>query len=128
MGLLGPSFSEARQTMHSQPGKSFGVSVLLFLLSAFGGVAVTAFLLIALNPLVSLFPPTSGAHEIAWGIALMWGLVVAATIGVYAFGSYRRMQQSVGVDYYAARFQERYVPTAAPRPMPAAMQPAYAAP
>lgn len=99
--------------MRSSSGTGFGTSLLLFTLSAVGGAAVTLFLIISLDPLVALFPPTSGAPEIAYGIAVMWGLVVTATIAVLSIGSYRRRRQTP--DFYDAGWQERYVP-AAPRP------------
>jgi hypothetical protein len=99
--------------MQSSSGTGFGTSLVLFLLSAVGGAAVTLFLIISLDPLVALFPPTSGAQEIAYGIAVIWGLVVAATIAVLSIGSFRRRHQTP--DFYDARWQERYVPMA-PRP------------
>lgn len=101
--------------MRSSSGTGFGTSLLLFALSAVGGTAVTLFLIISLGPLVALFPPTSGATEIAYGIAVMWGLVVTATIAVLSIGSYRRRRQIP--DFYDAGWQERYVPT---QPLPAA--------
>jgi len=96
--------------MRSSSGTGFGTSLLLFTLSAVGGAAVTLFLIVSLGPLVALFPPTSGAQEIAYGIAVMWGLVVAATIAVLSIGSYRRRRQIP--DFYDAGWQERYVPSA----------------
>lgn len=101
--------------MRSSSGSGFGTSLLLFTLSAVGGAAVTLFLIVSLGPLVALFPPTSGASEIAYGIAVMWGLVVTATIAVLSIGSYRRRRQIP--DFYDVGWQERYVP--AP-PLPAA--------
>jgi len=102
--------------MRSSTGTGFGTSLLLFLLSAVAGAAVTLFLIISLDPLVALFPPTSGAQAIADGIAVMWGLVVAATIAVLSIGSFRRRRQTP--DFYDARWQERYVPTAPRRAAP----------
>ncbi|MDE2228042.1 MAG: hypothetical protein KGL11_03250 [Alphaproteobacteria bacterium] len=102
--------------MRSSSGIGFGTSFLLFLLAAVSGAAVSLFLIISLDPLVALFPPTSGAQEIAYGIAIMWGAVVAATVGVLAIGSFRRRRQTG--DFYDPRWQERYVPTA-PRHAPA---------
>ena len=96
--------------MRSSSGTGFGTSLLLFTLSAVGGAAVTLFLVVSLGPLVALFPPTSGAPEIAYGIAVMWGLVVTATIAVLSIGSYRRRRQIT--DFYDAGWQERYVPVA----------------
>lgn len=96
--------------MRSSSGTNFGSSLLLFVLSAIGGAAVTVFLVISLGPLVALFPPTSGAQEIAYGIAVMWGLVVAATVAVLSIGSYRRRRQVP--DFYEAHWQQRYVPAA----------------
>ncbi|MGH7001125.1 MAG: hypothetical protein ACREEA_06430 [Stellaceae bacterium] len=96
--------------MRSSSGTGFGTSLLLLMLSAVGGAAVTLFLIISRGPLVALFPPTSGAPEIAYGIAVMWGLVVAATIAVLSIASYRRRRQSL--DFYDAGWQERYVPAA----------------
>ena len=103
--------------MQSSSGTGFGTSFVLFLLSAVGGAAVTLFLIISLDPLVALFPPTSGAQEIAYGIAVIWGLVVAATIAVLSIGSFRRRRQMP--DFYDAHWQERYVPMA-PRSAPIA--------
>src|SRR6185437_10344603 len=91
--------------MRSSSGTNFGSSLLLFVLSAIGGAAVTVFLVISLGPLVALFPPTSGAQEIAYGIAVMWGLVVAATVAVLSIGSYRRRRQVP--DFYEAHWQQR---------------------
>lgn len=104
--------------MRSSSGTGFGTSLLLFALSAVGGMAVTLFLIISLGPLVALFPPTSGAPEIAYGIAVMWGLVVTATIAVLSIGSYRRRRQIP--DFYDAGWQERYVPKAPPQAAPVA--------
>jgi len=104
--------------MRSSSGTGFGTSLLLFALSAVGGTAVTLFLIISLGPLVALFPPTSGALEIAYGIAVMWGLVVTATIAVLSIGSYRRRRQIP--DFYDAGWQERYVPKASLHAAPAA--------
>ena len=98
--------------MQSSSGTGFGTSLLLFLLSAVSGAAVTLFLVISLDPLVALFPPTSGAQAIAYGVAVMWGLVVAATIAVLSIGSVRRRRRMP--DFYDAGWQERYVP-AVPR-------------
>lgn len=95
-------------------GTDFGTSLLLFTLSTVGGAAVTLFLIISLGPLVALFPPISGAPEIAYGIAVMWGLMVTATIAVLSIGSYRRRRQIP--DFYDASWQKRYVP-ATPRPV-----------
>jgi len=106
--------------MRSSSGTGFGTSLLLFALSAVGGMAVTLFLIISLSPLVALFPPTSGAPEIAYGIAVMWGLVVTATIAVLSIGSYRRRRQSQSPDFYDADWQERYVPKAPLHAAPAA--------
>lgn len=91
--------------------RGLGASVLLFLLSAIAGIAVTLFLIVSLGPLVSLFPASSGAREVAWGIALMWGAVVAATVGVFSFGSFRRLKQKAP-DYYDPSWQSRFVPAA----------------
>lgn len=104
--------------MRTTRSVGFGCSFLLLLLSAISGVAVTLFLTISLSPMVKLFPPTSGAREVAYGIAIMWGVVVAATVAVYAFGSVRRHRQTA--DFYDASWQERYVPGAAPRYVEAA--------
>lgn len=95
--------------MRSSSGSGFGTSLLLFALSAISGAAVTLFLIVSLGPLVALFPPTSGAQEIAYGIAVMWGVVVAATVAVLSIGSYRRRKIR---DVYDPRWQERYVPAA----------------
>ncbi|HZL59280.1 MAG TPA: hypothetical protein VFC38_06240, partial [Stellaceae bacterium] len=81
---------------------------------------------ISLSPMVKLFPPTSGAREVAYGIAIMWGVVVAATVAVYAFGSVRRHRQTA--DFYDASWQERYVPGAAPHFVEAAPRFVEAAP
>lgn len=98
--------------MRSSSGTGFGTSLVLFLLSASAGAAVTLFLIVSLDPLVALFPPSSGAQAIAYLIAVLWGLVVAATIAVLSIGSFRRRRQKP--DFYDSRWQERYVP-AAPR-------------
>jgi hypothetical protein len=72
---------------------------------------------ISLNPLVDLFPANSGAQGIALGIAVMWGLVVAATIAVYAFGSVRRARRAVADEGVETDWedQRRYVPLAGSR-------------
>ena len=61
----------------------------LFLaLSLLAGIFVVTVLLVASSPLVSMFPPDSGAHEIVLGISLMWGVVtgcVAANADRSAF-------------------------------------------
>lgn len=106
--------------MRPSSGTGFGITLVLFLLSAAGGAAVTLFLIISLDPLVALFPPTSGAQAIAYAIAVIWGLVVAATIAVLSIGSVRRRRQMP--DFYDAGWQERYVPMA-PRPASAPMPP-----
>ncbi|MGH7013427.1 MAG: hypothetical protein ACREEL_04610 [Stellaceae bacterium] len=99
--------------MQSSSGTGFGTSLLLFALSAIGGAAVSLFLIVSLDPLVALFPPTSGAQEIAYGIAVMWGLVVAATIAVLSIGSYRRRRRQMP-DFYDPQWQGRYVPVTTP--------------
>ena len=71
-----------------------GCFILLSALAVIGGGAVALFLLIALHPLVELFPATSVASDVATGIAAMWGLVVAAIVAVYAFGSVRKYRQA----------------------------------
>ncbi len=103
-------------TNHS-PGIGFGYSVLLAALSAVPGIAVSLFLTISLNPLVELFPVNSGAPGIALGIAVMWGLVVAATVAVYAFGSVRRARRTVAGEGVETDWenQRRYVPLAGSR-------------
>ncbi len=103
--------------MRDSPGIGFGYAVVLAALSAVPGAAVALFLVISLNPLVELFPANSGAHGIALGIAVMWGLVVAATIAVYAFGSVRRARRTVAGEGVETDWesQRRYVPLAGSR-------------
>ncbi len=103
--------------MRDSPGIGFGCSVLLVALSAVPGAAVSLFLAISLNPLVELFPANSGAHGVALGIAVMWGLVVAATVAVYAFGSVRRARRAVADEGVETDWedQRRYVPLAGSR-------------
>jgi hypothetical protein len=116
--------------MRHSPSIGFGCSVLLIALSAIPGAAVSLFLVVSLNPLVELFPANSGAWGIALGIAVMWGLVVAATIAVYAFGSVRRARRAVadeGVDT-DWEDQRRYVPLAGSRALRAPPYPAYIRP
>jgi hypothetical protein len=103
--------------MKTSPGIGFGVSLLLFILSAIPGIAVAVFLTISLGPLVDLFPATSSAQDIALAVSTMWGLVVAATVAVYAFGSVRRARRAAEdtgaeTDW---EVQRRYVPLAAQR-------------
>jgi hypothetical protein len=102
--------------MKNSPGIGFGVSMLLFILSAIPGIAVAVFLAISLGPLVDLFPATSNAQDIALAVSVMWGLVAAATVAVYAFGSVRRARRAA--DDTGAEtdwdIQRRYVPLAAP--------------
>jgi hypothetical protein len=109
------------------PSIGFGCSVLLVALSAIPGAAVSLFLVISLNPLVELFPANSGAWGIALGIAVMWGLVVAATIAVYAFGSVRRARRAVADEGVETDWedQRRYVPLAGPRAARAEPYPVY---
>jgi hypothetical protein len=71
-----------------------GCFILLSALAAISGGAVALFLLISLHPLIDLFPATSVASDISFGIAGMWGMVVAAIVAVYAFGSVRKYRQS----------------------------------
>ena len=113
-------------TNHS-PGIGFGFSVVLAALSAVPGVAVSLFLAISLNPLVELFPANSGAHGIALGIAVMWGLVVAATVVVYAFGSVRRARRTVAGEGVETDWenQRRFVPLAGSRALRAEPYPVY---
>ena len=103
--------------MNHSPGIGFGYSVLLAALSAVPGIAVSLFLVISLNPLVELFPANSGAQGVALGIAVMWGLVVAATVAVYAFGSVRRARRTVAGEGVETDWenQRRYVPLAGSR-------------
>jgi hypothetical protein len=103
--------------MKTSPGIGFGVSLLLFILSAIPGIAVAVFLTISLGPLVDLFPVTSNAQDIALAVSTMWGLVVAATVAVYAFGSVRRARRAAEdtgaeTDW---EVQRRYVPLAGRR-------------
>ena len=108
--------------MRHSPGIGFGCSVLLAALSAVPGIAVSLFLVVSLNPLVELFPANSGAQGIALGIAVMWGLVVAATVAVYAFGSVRRARRTVADEGVETDWedQRRYVPLAGSRALRAA--------
>ena len=50
-----------------------GCFILLSALAVIGGGAVALFLLIALHPLVELFPATSVASDVATGIAAQGG-------------------------------------------------------
>jgi len=113
--------------MRDSPGIGFGFSVLLATLSAVPGIAVSLFLVISLAPLVELFPANSGAHGIALGIAVMWGLVVAATVAVYAFGSVRRARRTVAGEGVETDWedQRRFVPLAGSRALRAAPDPVY---
>lgn len=113
--------------MRDSPGIGFGYAVLLAALSAVPGIAVSLFLVISLNPLVELFPANSGAHGIALGIAVMWGLVVAATVAVYAFGSVRRARRTVAGEGAETDWesQRRYVPLAGSRALRAEPYPVY---
>ncbi len=103
------------------------VLVVLAALSAVPGVAVSLFLAISLNPLVELFPANSGAHGIALGIAVMWGLVVAATVAVYAFGSVRRARRTAAGEGVETDWedQRRFVPLAGSRALRAEPDPVY---
>ncbi len=113
--------------MKHSPGIGFGYSMLLVALSAVPGIAVSLFLTISLNPLVELFPVNSGAPGIALGIAVMWGLVVAATVAVYAFGSVRRARRTVAGEGTETdwEIQRRYVPLAGSRVAQAEPYPVY---
>jgi hypothetical protein len=64
---------------------------LFFALSLIAGIFVVTVLLVATSPVVSMFPPDSGAQEIVLGISLMWGVVTGCVVAVYTLGSYRRM-------------------------------------
>jgi hypothetical protein len=64
----------------------------LFLaLSLVAGIFVVTVLLVATSPLVSMFPPDSGAYEIVLSISLMWGVVTGCVVAVFTMGPYRRM-------------------------------------
>jgi hypothetical protein len=91
-----------------------GCFILLSALAVIGGGAVALFLLIALHPLVELFPATSVASDVATGIAAMWGLVAAAIVTVYVFGSVRKYRQSGDSADGHWEDQRRFVPAVSP--------------
>lgn len=73
----------------------------LFLaLSLIVGIFVVTVLLVATSPLVSLFPPDSGAHEIVLGISLMWGVVTGCVVAVFTIGPYRRMHSGPSIEAF----------------------------
>jgi len=73
----------------------------LFLaLSLLAGIFVVTVLLVASSPLVSMFPPDSGAHETVLGISLMWGVVTGCVAAVFTIGPYRRMHVGAQVESF----------------------------
>ena len=75
----------------------------LFLaLSLLAGILVVTVLLVATSPVVSMFPPDSGAQEIVFGIAMMWGVVTGCVAVVFTIGPYRRMHIGTPVESFDA--------------------------
>ena len=73
----------------------------LFLtLSLIAGIFVVTVLLVATSPLVSMFPPDSGAYEIVLGISLMWGVVTGCVVAVFTIGPYRRMHTGTRIESF----------------------------
>ncbi len=64
----------------------------LFLaLALVAGIFVVTVLLVATSPIVSMFPPDSGASDIVLAVSLMWGVVTGCVVAVFTIGPYRRM-------------------------------------
>jgi hypothetical protein len=73
---------------------------LFFALSLVAGIFVVTVLLVATSPVVSMFPPDSGAQEIVFGISLMWGVVTGCVVAVFTIGPYRRMHVGAQVESF----------------------------
>lgn len=71
---------------------------LFLVVSLLAGIFVVTVLLVAASPLVSMFPPDSGAQEIVLGISLMWGVVTGCVVAVFTIGPYRRMHVGTQIE------------------------------
>src|SRR5580692_1577540 len=69
-------------------------------LSILAGALVVTFILVATSPIVSLFPPDSGASEIITGIAMLWGVVTGCVVAVFTIGPWRRLQRRTQVERF----------------------------
>lgn len=69
-------------------------------LSLLAGILVVTVLLVAVSPLVAMFPADSGAHEIVLGISLMWGVVTGCVVAVFTIGPYRRMHAGAQIESF----------------------------
>jgi hypothetical protein len=74
---------------------------LFFALSLIAGIFVVTMLLVATSPVVSMFPPDSGAQEIVLGISLMWGVVTGCVVAVFTIGPYRRMHAGAQIESFS---------------------------
>jgi hypothetical protein len=74
------------------------ICALFFLLSALAGVLVVTLLLVATSPVVSIFPPDSGASEIVLGVSLTWGVVTGCVVAVFTIGPWRRLRARAQIE------------------------------
>jgi len=63
-------------------------------LSMLVGIAGVILLLVTFEPLVAGFPRTSGARELIFAVALLWGVVIGGFTAVVALGSWSAAQSS----------------------------------
>src|SRR6185437_8037804 len=73
---------------------------LFFALSLIAGIFVVTVVMVATSPVVSMFPPDSGAQEIVLGISLMWGVVTGCVVAVFTIGPYRRMHSGALIESF----------------------------
>ncbi|HEV8015982.1 MAG TPA: hypothetical protein VGP48_10635 [Stellaceae bacterium] len=74
------------------------ICALFFLLALLAGVLVVTLLLVATAPVVSIFPPESGAKEIVLGISLLWGVVTGCVVAVFTIGPWRRLRARAQIE------------------------------
>lgn len=63
-------------------------------LSVLAGIAGVIVLLVTFEPLVAGFPRASGARELVFTIALLWGVVIGGFAAVVTLGRWRAAQPS----------------------------------
>jgi hypothetical protein len=79
---------------------SIALCGLFLALSLLAGILVVTVLMVATSPVVSMFPPDSGAQEIVLAISMMWGVVTGCVVAVFTIGPYCRMHIGTQVESF----------------------------
>src|ERR1700689_2132293 len=85
--------------------KLIGGYVLYTVLGVFAGAAVGMFFMLASLPVVSLFPQSSLAPDVAFALAGLTGIVVAIIIAAICIGAWQKRLRS---DYRLGRAEDSH--------------------